>query len=124
MQIGFIGLGNMGTAIAGNLLKAGHQLTVWNRSPAAVAEPHVRRTGRRSLEVDEAPVPALAAERVETVLERVQGGRVATFRRRDQGLFIRHRDSGSIQDLHGPRLHGKRRLPLAGRERQDFLAGC
>jgi len=38
MQIGFIGLGNMGTAIAGNLLKAGHQLTVWNRSPAAVAE--------------------------------------------------------------------------------------
>ena len=38
MKIGFIGLGNMGSAIAGNLLKAGHQLTVWNRSPAAAAE--------------------------------------------------------------------------------------
>jgi len=33
------------------------------------------------------------------------------------------RDSGSIQDLHGPRLHGKRRLPLAGRERQGFPGG-
>jgi len=38
MKIGFIGLGNMGSAVAGNLLKAGHQLTVWNRSPAAAAE--------------------------------------------------------------------------------------
>jgi len=34
MKIGFIGLGAMGAAIAANLLKAGHDLTVWNRSPA------------------------------------------------------------------------------------------
>jgi 3-hydroxyisobutyrate dehydrogenase-like beta-hydroxyacid dehydrogenase len=33
MKIGFIGLGRMGSAMAGNLLKAGHQLTVFNRSP-------------------------------------------------------------------------------------------
>lgn len=33
MRIGFIGLGQMGQAIAGNLLKAGHDLAVWNRSP-------------------------------------------------------------------------------------------
>ncbi len=33
MRIGFIGLGKMGAAIAANLLKAGHQVTVWNRSP-------------------------------------------------------------------------------------------
>ena len=38
MKVGFIGLGNMGAAIAGNILKAGHQLTVWNRSQAPVAE--------------------------------------------------------------------------------------
>ena len=37
MQIGFIGLGIMGRAIAENLLKAGHQVTVWNRSPGPVA---------------------------------------------------------------------------------------
>ena len=33
MKIGFIGLGRMGAAIAGNLLRAGHELAVWNRSP-------------------------------------------------------------------------------------------
>jgi len=33
MQIGFIGLGQMGEPMARNLLKAGHTLTVWNRSP-------------------------------------------------------------------------------------------
>jgi 3-hydroxyisobutyrate dehydrogenase-like beta-hydroxyacid dehydrogenase len=33
MKVGFIGLGQMGHAMAGNLLKAGHELTVWNRSP-------------------------------------------------------------------------------------------
>jgi 3-hydroxyisobutyrate dehydrogenase-like beta-hydroxyacid dehydrogenase len=38
MRIGFIGLGNMGAAIAANLLKANHEVTVWNRS-AVKAEP-------------------------------------------------------------------------------------
>jgi 3-hydroxyisobutyrate dehydrogenase-like beta-hydroxyacid dehydrogenase len=38
MKIGFIGLGNMGAAIAANLLKAKHEVVVWNRS-AAKARP-------------------------------------------------------------------------------------
>jgi 2-hydroxy-3-oxopropionate reductase len=37
-QIGFIGLGVMGRPMAGHLLAAGHQLTVHNRSRAAVDE--------------------------------------------------------------------------------------
>ena len=32
MKVGFIGLGNMGSAIAGNLIKARHNLTVYNRT--------------------------------------------------------------------------------------------
>src|ERR1700760_1488278 len=36
MRIGFIGLGNMGTGMATNLLKAGHEVTVYNRSTARV----------------------------------------------------------------------------------------
>jgi 3-hydroxyisobutyrate dehydrogenase-like beta-hydroxyacid dehydrogenase len=32
--IGFVGLGNMGLAMAGNLLKAGFGLRVYNRTPA------------------------------------------------------------------------------------------
>jgi 3-hydroxyisobutyrate dehydrogenase-like beta-hydroxyacid dehydrogenase len=35
MTIGFIGLGNMGSAIAGRLIKGGQSLVGWNRSPAA-----------------------------------------------------------------------------------------
>ena len=42
MKVGFIGLGAMGRAIAGNIMKAGHQVTVWNRSPGA-AEALVRQ---------------------------------------------------------------------------------
>jgi len=34
MRVGFIGLGNMGAAMAANLIKAGHELTVFNRTPA------------------------------------------------------------------------------------------
>lgn len=33
MKIGFLGLGRMGSAIAGNLVRARHDVTVWNRSP-------------------------------------------------------------------------------------------
>jgi 3-hydroxyisobutyrate dehydrogenase-like beta-hydroxyacid dehydrogenase len=34
MNVGFIGLGRMGVGMAANLLKAGHYLTVYNRTPA------------------------------------------------------------------------------------------
>src|SRR5664279_2549683 len=34
MDVGFIGLGNMGAAMARNLLKAGHNVTVYNRTRA------------------------------------------------------------------------------------------
>ena len=32
MRLGFVGLGTMGAAMAANLLRAGHELTVWNRT--------------------------------------------------------------------------------------------
>ena len=37
MKIGFIGLGNMGAAMARNLVKAGHDVAVWNRSASKAA---------------------------------------------------------------------------------------
>jgi 3-hydroxyisobutyrate dehydrogenase-like beta-hydroxyacid dehydrogenase len=33
MDVGFIGLGDMGAVMAANLVKAGHTVRVWNRSP-------------------------------------------------------------------------------------------
>jgi 3-hydroxyisobutyrate dehydrogenase-like beta-hydroxyacid dehydrogenase len=38
MKAGFIGLGNMGQPMARNLLKAGHTLTVYNRTPSRAYE--------------------------------------------------------------------------------------
>jgi 3-hydroxyisobutyrate dehydrogenase-like beta-hydroxyacid dehydrogenase len=38
MEVGFIGLGAMGRAMAATLLKAGHRVRIWNRSSAPVEE--------------------------------------------------------------------------------------
>ena len=38
MRVGFIGLGHMGRGMAASLLKAGHDVTVYNRSPGKSAE--------------------------------------------------------------------------------------
>lgn len=57
MNIGFVGLGIMGSAMAANLVKAGFDLTVWNRTPekceplvalGAVAVSTPRRVAERS----------------------------------------------------------------------------
>src|ERR1700676_1274511 len=36
MKVGFIGLGNMGSGMAANLVKAGHEVTVYNRTRSKV----------------------------------------------------------------------------------------
>jgi 3-hydroxyisobutyrate dehydrogenase-like beta-hydroxyacid dehydrogenase len=38
MRVGFIGLGQMGAGMALNLVKAGHEVTVYNRTPAKAAD--------------------------------------------------------------------------------------
>jgi len=38
MKVGFVGLGSMGSAMARNLIKAGHSLTVYNRTKSRAAE--------------------------------------------------------------------------------------
>jgi 3-hydroxyisobutyrate dehydrogenase-like beta-hydroxyacid dehydrogenase len=63
MKIGFIGLGNMGGAIAGHLVAAGHEVTVWNRS-ADKAAPLVERGARQA----ETPAEAADGEVVFTML--------------------------------------------------------
>ena len=59
MNIGFIGLGSMGTRIVTLMLDAGHHLTVWARRPASL-EPFAGR-------VDVATSPAGVAEASELV---------------------------------------------------------
>src|SRR5689334_7722069 len=45
MKVGFIGLGNMGAPMSASLLKAGHELTVYNRTRTK-AEPLVAQGAR------------------------------------------------------------------------------
>lgn len=55
MKVGFIGLGNMGSAIARNLIKAGLDLTVYNRTRTR-AEPFASLGAR----IAETPSEAVA----------------------------------------------------------------
>jgi 3-hydroxyisobutyrate dehydrogenase-like beta-hydroxyacid dehydrogenase len=50
MEVGFIGLGRMGAGMAANLFKAGHAVTVYNRTPAK-AEALVARGARLAAEI-------------------------------------------------------------------------
>jgi len=63
MKVGFIGLGRMGSAMAANLLKAGHEVAVWNRSPDK-ADPLVEAGARRAT----SPRDAAEGEVVMTML--------------------------------------------------------
>lgn len=57
MKVGFIGLGNMGSAIARNLIKAGHDLTVYNRTQSR-AEPFASLGARIAATPSEAAADA------------------------------------------------------------------
>src|SRR5258705_1308546 len=53
VKIGFIGLGHMGSGMAHNLLKAGHDLTVYNRTPGK-AQALVSKGARAATDVADA----------------------------------------------------------------------
>jgi len=61
MKIGFIGLGQMGTGIASNLIKAGHSVTVYNRTKS-------RAEALKPLGAVVADTPAQAASNVEVIM--------------------------------------------------------
>ncbi|MGF6540696.1 3-hydroxyisobutyrate dehydrogenase-like beta-hydroxyacid dehydrogenase [Paraburkholderia youngii] len=63
MDIGFIGLGEMGAAMVANILKAGHQVRVWNRSPEK-AQP----LAARGAQVVDTPAEAFAGDAVFSML--------------------------------------------------------
>jgi len=53
MKVGFIGLGNMGSGMAANLVKAGHDVTAYNRTPSRV-QPLVARGAHAASQVADA----------------------------------------------------------------------
>lgn len=63
MKIGFLGLGGMGAGMAANLIRGGHQVHLWNRSPAAL-EPLLALGGLAAAD----PVAAFDADVVISML--------------------------------------------------------
>ena len=123
MNVGFIGLGNMGSAIAGRLLEAGHALQVWNRSP----EP-VRRLAERGAQ---AAATAEEAFRGEVVFSMLSDDEVTRKVLLDSGVLARATPSATrihvnmatisaaladeLAERHGERGIGYVAAPVLGR---------
>src|SRR5262245_841530 len=89
MKVGFIGLGQMGTGMAGRLLDAAHEVTVYNRTPEKT-----RPLGERGARVA-ARVPAAAANPV-----------VFTMLADDDALeAVTHGEDGLLRHLGPGALH-------------------
>lgn len=113
MKVGFIGLGQMGTGIAQNLIKAGHNLVVYNRTRS-------RAEGLQPMGATVARTPAEAASDVEVVV---------TMLADDHALdAVVFGPEGFLRTLAGGAVHVSmstisvamsRRLLAAHRERQQ-----
>jgi len=89
VKIGFIGLGQMGSAMAANLLKAGHDVTVYNRS----------RDKAEALVGEGAKIAA-------TVAEACGGEAVFTMLANDDALSaVAHGDGGLLASLGKGAIH-------------------
>ncbi len=112
MDVGFIGLGNMGAAMARKLIGAGHRLKVWNRSPAAA----------QALE-------AAGATRVASPGEAFAGDAVITMLADDDALRGVVIDSGALDKAPRGLVHASMSTisvslaeDLAARHRQAGMA--
>jgi 3-hydroxyisobutyrate dehydrogenase-like beta-hydroxyacid dehydrogenase len=88
MKIGFIGLGNMGAAIAANLLRAGHEVSVFNRSPGK---------GRKLVQLGAYEAGSIAeACRAEVVITMLADDAAAADVSFGEGGLIQHLPRGAI----------------------------
>ncbi len=88
MKVGFIGLGAMGSAMASNLVAAGHAVTVWNRTEAA--------TG---------PLASLGARVAKTPERAAQGEVMCSMLANDQAVREVILDSGLLDAMDPGTLH-------------------
>jgi 3-hydroxyisobutyrate dehydrogenase-like beta-hydroxyacid dehydrogenase len=88
MKVGFIGLGAMGSAMASNLVAAGHTVTVWNRSAAACE-----------------PLASLGAKVASTPDRAVQGEVLCSMLANDQAVREVILDSGLLDAMDRGTVH-------------------
>ena len=88
MKVGFIGLGAMGSAMASNLVAAGHAVTVWNRSDAATQ-----------------PLASLGARVAKTPDRAAQGEVLCSMLANDQAVREVILDSGLLDAMDRGTVH-------------------
>jgi 3-hydroxyisobutyrate dehydrogenase-like beta-hydroxyacid dehydrogenase len=89
MKVGFIGLGRMGAAMAANLVKAGHEVTVYNRTPSKASA-----------------LAALGAKVAPNVAEACRGDVVMTMLANDQAVEdVVFGDGGVVETLAPGAIH-------------------
>jgi 3-hydroxyisobutyrate dehydrogenase-like beta-hydroxyacid dehydrogenase len=89
MKLGFIGLGRMGSAMAANLVRAGHEVTVFNRTP-----------GKSS------PLVALGAQEAATLAGACRGEAVITMLADDEAASnIAVGSGGLVENLSKGAIH-------------------
>jgi 3-hydroxyisobutyrate dehydrogenase-like beta-hydroxyacid dehydrogenase len=89
MNVGFIGLGRMGAGMAANLLKAGHHVTVYNRTPEKAAA-----------------LVAQGAKVAARVSDACQGEAVITMLANDDAVGgVVFRKDGIVQNLPAGAIH-------------------
>jgi 3-hydroxyisobutyrate dehydrogenase-like beta-hydroxyacid dehydrogenase len=89
MDMGFIGLGNMGAAMAENLLRAGHSVTAYNRSRAKVDA-----------------LVAVGAQPAHTVAEACRGDAVISMLANDEAVeAVTFGDDGILGSLRPGAVH-------------------
>src|SRR5215469_6418657 len=95
MNIGFIGLGRMGTGMAESLLRAGHQVTVYNRTPEK-ARPLAERGARVASSVGEVCAQPVVFTMLadDPALEAVAYGEEGMLRRLKRGAL--HASSSTV----------------------------
>ena len=89
MKVGFIGLGHMGSAMAGSLLRAGHEVTVYNRTPGKAPQ-----------------LSSQGAQVATTIAEACQGDAVITMLANDAAVeAVTFDKSGVIASLDKSTIH-------------------
>jgi 3-hydroxyisobutyrate dehydrogenase-like beta-hydroxyacid dehydrogenase len=88
MKVGFIGLGAMGSAMASNLVAAGHAVTVWNRSSEACE-----------------PLASLGAKVASTPERAAQGDVLCSMLSDDRAVRAVILDSGLLDSMDNGTVH-------------------
>jgi 3-hydroxyisobutyrate dehydrogenase-like beta-hydroxyacid dehydrogenase len=117
MKVGFIGLGNMGSAMARNLIKEGHALTVYNQTKSRAEE-------LRSLGATVASSPSEAASGAEALITMVANDDAVEDVMFENGKAIDALPAGAVHvSMSTMSVALSRRLVAAHRnKKQHFIA--